>query len=253
MKQSLFLAATIALSGVAGKCLPPVAHEGTPVGTEIKNDDITLYVTGKKSDTAVLYLTDVFGIQLPQNKLLADSFARAGYLTIAPDLFNGTPAPEDINGTPSFNLTEFLYNHRPEIIDPVLTSVIKYIRSIPTVKKVVATGYCFGGRYAFRTLAEGQGVDAGFAAHPSLLEDGEIEAITGPVSIAAAETDSMLTPERRAAIEALLQGTAQPYSVALYSGTNHGFGVRGNISNPEEKYGKEQAFYQAVSWFDAWA
>jgi dienelactone hydrolase len=83
-------------------------------------------------------------------------------------------------------LTEFLYNHRPEIIDPVLTSAIKYIRSIPTVKKVVATGYCFGGRYAFRTLSEGQGVDAGFAAHPSLLEDGEIEAITGPVSIAAA-------------------------------------------------------------------
>lgn len=39
MKQSLFLAATIAFSGVAGKCLPPVAHEGTPVGKEIKNDD----------------------------------------------------------------------------------------------------------------------------------------------------------------------------------------------------------------------
>jgi hypothetical protein len=39
MKQSLFLAAVIAFSGVAGKCLPPVAHEGTPVGKEIKNDD----------------------------------------------------------------------------------------------------------------------------------------------------------------------------------------------------------------------
>jgi hypothetical protein len=28
-----------------------------------------MYITGKKSDTAVLYLTDVFGIQLAQNKL----------------------------------------------------------------------------------------------------------------------------------------------------------------------------------------
>lgn len=30
---------------------------------------VTYYVTGKKTDTAVLYLTDVFGIQLNQNKL----------------------------------------------------------------------------------------------------------------------------------------------------------------------------------------
>lgn len=30
---------------------------------------VTQYVTGEKSDTAVLYLTDVFGIQLNENRL----------------------------------------------------------------------------------------------------------------------------------------------------------------------------------------
>lgn len=31
---------------------------------------VNMYVTGNASDTGVLYLTDVFGIQLLENKLL---------------------------------------------------------------------------------------------------------------------------------------------------------------------------------------
>ena len=103
-------------------------------------------------------------------------------------MFNGTPAPGDINGVPDLNLTEFLDDHRPEITDPILATAVDYLRNTAGVTKVVTTGYCFGGRYAFRVLAEGKGVDVGFAAHPSLLEDAEIDAITGPFSVAAAGT-----------------------------------------------------------------
>jgi dienelactone hydrolase len=62
----------------------------------------------------------------------------------------------------------------------------------------------------------------------------------------------MMTPARRAEIEALLQKTGLAYQVSLYSGTNHGFGVRANVSDPEQKYGKESAFFQAVKWFQSW-
>lgn len=62
-----------------------------------------------------------------------------------------------------------------------------------------------------------------------------------------------MPPARRAQIEALLQATTQEYQVSLYGGTDHGFGVRANISDPRQKFGKEAAFYQAVRWFDAWA
>lgn len=146
---------------------------------------VTLYITGEKSDTAVLYLTDVFGIQLLENKLLADSFGRAGFLTVAPDLFDGEPAPLDLND-PNFDQEQFLEDHRPEITDPKISTAIEYLRTEAGVSKVAVTGYCFGGRYSFRFLAEGKGADVGFAAHPSLLEDEEIAAITGPASIAAA-------------------------------------------------------------------
>lgn len=105
---------------------------------------------------------------------------------MAPDLFDGKPAPEDIDGTPGFNVTEFLNNHRPEITDPLISVAVDYIHSKLKVKKIAVTGYCFGGRYTFRFLAKGKGGNAGFAAHPSLLQDDEILAITAPASVAAA-------------------------------------------------------------------
>ena len=62
-----------------------------------------------------------------------------------------------------------------------------------------------------------------------------------------------MLPERRLEIENLLGESLKPFQVSLYSGTRHGFGTRGNISNPEERFGKEEAFFQAVRWFDKWA
>ncbi|KAI0150487.1 dienelactone hydrolase [Xylariaceae sp. FL1272] len=230
-----------------------IAHSGDPVGREEVHSGINLYITGQPSNKAVVYLTNVFGIQELENKLLADSFGRAGYLVVAPDLFNGTPAPADID-TPSstFNTTAFLEDHGPEVTDPIIETTIDYLRMTRNVSRIATTGYCFGGRYAFRMLAAGKGIDVGFTAHPSLLEDGEIEAITGPVSVAAAEIDSMMPPERRAQVMALLLNTTQPYTMSLYGGTSHGFGVSANISDPRQKFGKEEAFLQAVKWFDTW-
>lgn len=150
---------------------------------------------------------------------------------------------------PGFNTTAFLAKHTPVETDPIIAKTIDHLRTLG-IKKIGLTGYCFGGRYAFRFVAPNKGGDAAFTAHPSLLENGEINAIKAPAAIAAAETDSMMSPARRAEIEALLQKTGQAYQVSLYSGTNHGFGVRANVSVPAQKFGKEEAFLQAVRWFD---
>ncbi|KAK4458580.1 alpha/beta-hydrolase [Cladorrhinum samala] len=232
-----------------------IAHDGTPTGSEIVVNGSTLYVSEpwcKKPSVGLLYLTDAFSIQFVNNKLLTDSFARAGYLAVAPDMFNNDPAPFDL-ATPGFNATEWTLRHSPTAIHPILATAVAYLRS-RGINKIATAGYCFGGRYAFRMLAPGMGVDAGFAAHPSLLEDSEIVSITKPISVAAAEIDAMMSPARRSQIEGLLaSNTSQPYQVTMYGGTAHGFGTRANISDPEQKFGKEAAFYQAVRWFDAWA
>ncbi|RTE68090.1 hypothetical protein BHE90_017533 [Fusarium euwallaceae] len=229
-----------------------IKHEGKPIGKEIEYDGVTLYITEpkrpSKDDVAVIYLTDVFGLPLLQNKLLADSFARAGFLTVTPDILFGDPAPHDIE----FNGGEYLSRHTPENTDPIIEKTINYVHNQLRISKVALTGYCFGGRYAFRFLAEGRGGDVGFAAHPSYLQDSEILAITGPASVAAAEVDNLLNATRRSELEALLGDTPQPFQVNLYSGTSHGFGTRANVSDPQQRYGKEEAFWQAVHWFNNW-
>ena len=99
-------------------------------------------------------------------------------------MFNGSPAPGDINN-PGFNTTQFLGAHGVNATDPIVSKAVNYMRSTLGITRIGATGYCYGGRYAFRFVG-GKGADAAFAAHPSLLEDGEISAIKGPASIAAA-------------------------------------------------------------------
>lgn len=56
---------------------------------------------------------------------LADSFARAGFVTVAPDLFQGSPAPSDLND-PTFNTTAFLAAHGPDVTDPIIEGASEF-------------------------------------------------------------------------------------------------------------------------------
>lgn len=107
-----------------------------------------------------------------------------------------------------------------------------------------------GAKYVVRFLTTGKGLSVGFVAHPSFVQEVELAAITGPLSIAAAEVDSIFTTEQRHRSEEILIETKQQYQMTLFGGCEHGFAVRGDISKKHQKFAKEQAFLQAVMWFD---
>lgn len=113
---------------------------------------------------------------------LVDGFAREGFVTVAPDLFNGSPAQLD----PNLNVTEFLSKHPPEVTDPIVATAVSYLRDVLGIKKIAASGYCFGGRYAVRVLNGEHAVNAGFTAHPSLLTTEEVKAVQRPLGLANA-------------------------------------------------------------------
>lgn len=94
------------------------------------------------------------------------------------------------------------------------------------------------------------GIDVGYTAHPSFVTDEELAGITGPLSIAAAETDHIFSKEGRHKSEEILQRTSQPYQINLFSGVSHGFATRGDPNDRVVRFAKEQAFRQAVAWFD---
>lgn len=116
---------------------------------------------------------------------LADSIASNGYLVIVPDLFAGDPVSVEEQEA-GLNLTQWLALHPQPAIEAVINSTVQYVRKELGIKKVGGVGYCFGGKYVGRWLkGDESGLDMGFVAHPSNLLESEIQAIAGPLSIAA--------------------------------------------------------------------
>lgn len=176
-----------------------------------------------------------------------------------PDLFNKDPIP--LNKPGDFDLMAWLTKgtggnnpHTYEAVDPIVDAAISYLRKEKNIKKIGAVGYCFGGKYVVRYLGassvKGGGIDVGYTAHPSFVDEDELAAIGGPLSISAAETDPIFPKEKRHKSEEILTKVAQPYQMNLFQGVEHGFAVRCDMNVKIQKFAKEQAFLQAVNWFN---
>jgi len=92
----------------------------------------------------------------------------------------------------------------------------------------------------------------GYVAHPAFVEKDELARFKAPLSISAAEKDVLFTAELRHDSEGILAKNGQPYQIALYSHVAHGFSVRCDLSKKVEKFAKDQAFLQAIAWFNNW-
>jgi len=244
------------LRGPVG-CNAPNLTAGEPAGMmQNLTSDIQAYIASprqrKKPSSAVIYLSDIFGLPLDNNKLLADAIAAAGFLVVFPNLFAGDAVPVDAMGTSSFNFTAWRERHPVSAVDDIVTATIEAVNSQYGYEDIGAVGYCFGGKYVARFLTEDGGLSAGFAAHPSGLTADELEAIAHPMSLAYADNDNSNPPEARTLAEQTFNETGITWQATLYSGTGHGFAVRANTSDPQQLFAQESAYLQAVRWLDSW-
>ncbi|KAL2005266.1 hypothetical protein VTN00DRAFT_2476 [Thermoascus crustaceus] len=235
-------------------CVVGVKHEGEAKGEFKQIGDVDTYFSypaHRSTKHAILILTDVIGHRFINSQLIADQFAANGYFVVMPDLFHGDPVK--LNRPADFDLMAWLTGppgHLPARVDPVVDSVLKEMRTNLNCEKIGAVGYCFGAKYVVRFLRPmGNKIDVGYVAHPSFVEADELSSISGPLSITAAETDSIFPAAKRYESEEILRKTTQPYQINLFSGVEHGFAVRADITKPVIRFAKEQAFLQAVHWF----
>jgi len=235
-------------------CFTGYRHEGTPNGQIKTIHNIKTYVaTPEKNahpDHVVLLLTDFHGIWI-NNQLLADNFAEAGYLCIMPDLFNGDVVTAERYDAGGVDIPAWLSKHGSEATVPIMDAIIKHIHEDLGIKKIGATGYCFGAKYV-TTYMNNKGINAGFIAHPSLVVPEDLSNVKGPLTIAVGENDPSFGPAFRHQAEELLISTKQNWQINLYGGAWHGFASRGDLADKNIKFAKERAFQQAVDWFNAW-
>lgn len=242
-------------------CYRGVVHEGEAKGQISRLGDIETYVSypeDKSTEYGILLLTDVIGHSFINAQLIADQFAANGYVVLMPDLFAGDAIP--LNRPGDFDLQKWFTGayatgtkrpHTPPSVDPIVDACLIEMRTKLNCKKIGAVGYCFGAKYVVRHLRPDEGkIDVGYCAHPSFIDKEELQDMKGPLAISAAETDSIFPTEKRHETEVILKEMKASYQINLYAGVEHGFAVRGDMKDQKQKYAKENAFLQALEWFE---
>lgn len=241
-------------------CVIVVQHEGTPKGKIEKIGGITCYVGTPTEectrDGVLLCLTDAFGIDLINTQLLVDDFARCGFKTIAIDYLHGDPIPADALKSPGFHdmIKTWIANHGAERTRAPIDRVVAALKD-QRVTRFAAVGYCLGGRYAFDLAFDGV-IEVTVVSHPSFLNipsdlQKYKEKSKAPLLINSCEVDDQFPELAQAHADRILGNGNQctdTYQREYFAGCTHGFAVRGDLSKPEVKYGKERAFEVTVEF-----
>ena len=241
-------------------------------------------VSGKQDEKRVLlHLTEGHSIYFLNAQLLADSFAtELGCDVIMPDQFNGNLRIPITAQSPHFpsgkaavkppvegsgdipppypkaqtqqDFETWKSTTGPPIMDPLLETIVQYIHeTYGEDVRIGGVGYCFGGRYIIRLMGSGV-IDVGVVNHPSFYTLDEVGKLRSGKRLAmyAAETDDIHTPELRRATEDVLTNSGATWTSTVFSATEHGFAVRGDLDIKEVRLAKERAFKGAVDWFGDW-
>lgn len=112
--------------------------------------------------------------------------------------------------------------------------------------------YCYGAPYVCEQLAKGGICTAGAFAHPAFLLESHFEQLESksipicmqfsadyepsePLFLSCAETDHLFPNESRNHAVNIMQGKGTTFQVQLFSGVEHGFALRGDMSKPYER------------------
>ncbi|KAK3328109.1 Alpha/Beta hydrolase protein [Cercophora scortea] len=253
-------------------CLKAFEWDGTPSGTEttIPGTSQPAYVvtgsgsTNPDAGPAILMVHDLFGWTFPNNRLLADHYAREmGAAVYLPDFFVGEVVPFEpllAGRFEELDLAGWLARNGRAVREPEIFTYARALRGKHT--RLGAVGFCYGGWAVFRLGAasskvedvEGEGgdrslVDAISAGHPSMLTKEDIEGLAVPMQMLAPEIDEAYSPELKAFTFTTLQRAGQaPWEYLHFPGAEHGCLARGDALKKGEREAMVRGKNAVVAW-----
>jgi len=165
-------------------------------------------------------------------KAVADRFASAGFVALAPDLYRGesTQQPDDAG-----RLMMALDIARA-VRD--LDGAVKYLLARPGVepKKVGAVGFCMGGQLALAAACTNARIGAVvdfYGVHPNVTLD--LSQLAAPVLGIFAERDAYVPPETARKLEHDLSEADKRAEFHIYPDVDHAFfnDTRADVYDPE--------------------
>lgn len=227
-------------------CLKVVYHEGEAKGHFREIAGLDSYQTGEKfgNEEIIVILTDVHGYKLHNIALIADQLSEMSCRQVLiPDILKGDP----IKSTDDF--PAWIEKHSSDVTKPIVDGFLDKLTKEKSPKSLFGIGYCYGAKYCVQNLTNDGYFTAGAVAHPSFVALEEVEAVTKPLLISAAETDGIFPEELRNKTIQILAANKVRYQLDLFQGVSHGFAVKGDPSIPQVKYAKEKVLIDQVYFF----
>ena len=178
-------------------------------------------------------------------KGIADRFAAAGYLALAPDLYHGTIAKEPDEAG------KMMMSMKMDQAAKDMAGAYDYLKAHDaSTGKVGSVGFCLGGGLSLylSTLRPMDATVIYYGALPGVQPD--LAKLKGPVLGHYAENDDWASPAAAAALkQQISDASGVPVEFHQYAGTHHGFfnDTRSEVHAPDaskECWDRTIAFYE---------
>jgi len=176
----------------------------------------------KNKATAVLVIHENKGLT-DWVRSVADQFAEAGYVAIAPDMLSGLgPNGGKTSDFASLDdATKALYKLPPAQVTGDLNAAADYVLKLPSVNgKLAVAGFCWGGGQTFRFAGDRPEIKAAFVFYGPPPDN--LAKIQCPVYGFYGENDARVNSSIPKTIS-LMKGLNKTYDPVTYAGAGHGF------------------------------
>jgi carboxymethylenebutenolidase len=194
----------------------------------------------------VIVLQEWWGL-VPHIKDVADRFASAGYVALAPDLYDGQigKSPDEAGKLMmALNIAE---------TEKKLRGAVEYLVNHESVtnEKVGTVGFCMGGMLSLFAATKNDKVGACvvfYGIHPAV--NLELEGLNAPVLGLYADKDDFVPPSAVKELAEKMQHAGKSFEYKIYENADHAFfnDTRNEVYNKdyaEDAWQRVLSFYQA--------
>ena len=210
-----------------------VKHDGRSVETFVA------YPESKTKTPVIVVIHEIFGMS-DWVEDVADQFAAAGYIAVAPDLLSGMgPNGGRTSSLSSREIGPAIGKLPADQITADLNAVADYGKKLPASNgKLFVVGFCYGGGQSFRFATNRGDLSAAFVFYGPPPDKDAMARIKAPVYGFYGGNDARIDatiPDAQAAMKA----AGKTYEPVTYEGAGHGFMRAGE--QPEASEGNKKA------------
>jgi carboxymethylenebutenolidase len=214
-----------------------VKHDGRSVETFVAYPEV------KGKAPVILVIHEIFGLS-DWAQLVADEFAAAGYIAVAPDLLSGAgPNGGRTNSLDQSAAMEAVSHLNPDQVTADLNAAADYGLKLPAAQnKLFVTGFCWGGGQSFRFATNRSDLATALVFYGPPPPKEAMGRIKAPVYGFYGGNDARIDATIPSATENM-KSLGKTYDPVTYDGAGHGF-MRGGEA-PDAKPGDAKARTEA--------